>query len=193
MVLQSKIYLSWVLKSSLDNIYKLAKEADNPLKRIEYNIIIITLLVMKLEAQMNEITNSIKEWKKVKFNLKIIDFINQNEKSLSVSQKYDLIAIELNMEIWQNDREPFQSIEKLVSLRNELSHYKGDYLKIGKGLNNKITSLLDKITNSTSGEKGKYSNHWITDLIGSENLIEWLDSVGSKIDQLEKNLLKNIT
>ncbi len=85
MGLESKIYLSWVLNSSLDNIFKLAKDADTPLKRIEYNIILITVMVMKLESQINEIINSINEWKTRKFNLQIINFINQNEKSLSIS------------------------------------------------------------------------------------------------------------
>lgn len=196
MVLQSKIYLSWVINSSLDKILQLSRNADTPLERIEYNIILITLLVMKFESQMNEITNSIKDWKTKNINLQIIEFIIQNERTLNTTQKYNLIAIELNMELWANNREPFQTLEFLVSLRNEVIHYKGGYISKGKGPNNKITSLLKNLNTSSIALKAHEPNHWVTDLIGSEKLINWLDSANSKIDQIHNKILekiKNIT
>lgn len=54
--------------------------------------------------------------------------IQNLQKKLTVQEKWDLVSLRTNGVLWDKSREPFQSFEIISSLRNELVHFKGEFL-----------------------------------------------------------------
>ncbi|MBK7234004.1 MAG: hypothetical protein IPH93_17495 [Saprospiraceae bacterium] len=178
------------INGSIDKIIIMSSEADNKRSRIEANLILVTLIVMKLETTINELINSVCEWKPEMFDQNFIDNFVQNEKTMCISEKYNLLANKLNALEWKLDKEPFQTFDVLISIRNEMVHYKGKWIEQNKGPNKKITHLMNNIIKIKSQDNNLKHTHWVNELLGSENLLNWCKNVDLEIDNfLNNNIL----
>jgi hypothetical protein len=101
--------------------------------------------------------------------------IQNLQKKLTVQEKWDLVALRTNGIEWNKAIEPFQSIELIISLRNELVHYKGAFLGKDETPNKKITGLMKNLgvlSEATWIEDDCSS--WAADLLCSKKLAEWV-------------------
>jgi hypothetical protein len=108
-------------------------------------------------------------------------------KSLKNDEKWNLIATHENGTLWDNGKEPFQSFSLIVSLRNELVHYKGELLPKDTPPLNKIKGLMDLfgIQSKASFIEDDCST-WVYDLLNSRNLGPW---VALKTSEFEGQLM----
>ena len=101
--------------------------------------------------------------------------IQRLQKKLTLQEKWDLIAVNTNGLLWDKGVEPFQSLDIIISLRNELVHYKGELFSENKAPNNKILQLMKKfgVTSNTTWIEDDFSI-WINDLLCSKSLSKWI-------------------
>jgi hypothetical protein len=101
--------------------------------------------------------------------------IQNLQKKLNTQEKWDLVALRTNGIPWNNSVEPFQSFEIISSLRNELVHYKAAFHGKDEAPNKKISGLMKKLgvySQATWMEDDCTS--WVSDLLGSIKLAEWI-------------------
>ncbi|WP_143002251.1 hypothetical protein [Nitrosomonas sp. Nm132] len=99
------------------------------------------------------------------------------QKTLSLERKWNLIASVHGGEIWNGGMEPFQSYETIVALRNELVHFKGQFLEKNNAPNNRIRGLMSqlKIVSNSTFVEGDVSS-WVSDLLEQRSLGVWVES-----------------
>lgn len=101
--------------------------------------------------------------------------IKNIQKKLTAQEKWDLVALRTNGVAWNKELEPFQSIELIISLRNELVHYKGEFMERDKAPNKRISGLMKqlKISSKATWVEDDCST-WISDLLTSKKLSVWV-------------------
>ncbi len=115
-------------------------------------------------------------------------------KTIKTEEKWNLIASHENGTLWDKGREPFQSFDLIASLRNELIHYKGEFLPKDTPPTNKIKGLMELLgVKSEANFIEDDCSAWVYDLLNSRDLGNW---VVSKLKDFEVNfmsLLKQVT
>jgi len=162
------------------------QNSEDPLEIIEYNIVCVILTIAYTESYINEIINSANAWNSSIFTNEFISLLNKKEKSLSIVEKYNKIAIKLDMPNWNLKLEPYTSLKILTDLRNEIIHYKGTFIDANKS-KSKSTSHLMKILKINRSK----NSHWINDLFTSKKLSQLCFKTLKEIDLLFTNLVKN--
>jgi len=138
-----------------------------------YNSSCIFFSVSCIEAKLNEWLSILKKIETSKS--KFLTEMEKLQKTLKLERKWNLIASTHNGVMWSSGEDPFQSFETLVSLRNELVHYKGTFLGKDETPNNRIKGLMETFnikSNSTFIENDCSS--WIYDLLNSNKLGGWV-------------------
>jgi len=108
-------------------------------------------------------------------------------KKLRIEEKWNLIATHQNGTLWDNDKEPFQSFNLIVSLRNELVHYKGQFLPKNTPPIKKIKGLMNLLgVESRASFIEDDCSAWVYDLLNSRGLGRW---VASKTQKLKVQLM----
>ena len=114
--------------------------------------------------------------------------LEQPQKNLKLEDKWNLIASVCSGTLWDNGKEPFQSYNTILSVRNHLIHYKGQFLGKNKTPVKKIEDLMKKIGVSSSATFVEDdASTWIDDLLGEPKLGHW---VYEKTCDFESGLLK---
>jgi len=172
---------------------ELAKKAQSENKIRCYNTACIFFATSSIEAKINEwisIAQACYKDEPKSFCHSLAPLV----KKLTLSEKWNLIAANENGTLWDKSKEPFQSYELIISLRNELTHYKGQFLEKGGAPNRKIKDLMNRF-----GIKGKskfveddtYS--WVHDLLSCRELGKWIASRIIKFDNSILALWNSIT
>ena len=116
-------------------------------------------------------------------------------KSLKNDEKWNLIATQHeNSTLWDNGKEPFQSFSLIVSLRNELVHYKGEFLPKDTPPLKKIKGLMDFLgVQSSASFLEDDISAWAYDLLNSRKLGLWVAAKTSEFEGQLTALLKGST
>ncbi len=116
-------------------------------------------------------------------------------KNLKNDEKWNLIATQHeNSTLWDNGKEPFQSFSLIVSLRNELVHYKGEFLPKDTPPLKKIKGLMDFLgVQSSASFLEDDCSAWAYDLLNSRNLGLWVAAKTSEFEGQLTALLKGST
>ena len=115
------------------------------------------------------------------------------QKTLSLERKWNLIASVHGGRLWNSGEEPFQSYGLIVSLRNELVHFKGEFLGKDDAPSSKIRGLMGqfKIESEATFIEGDVSS-WVRDLLEQKGLASWVASkVRSFYDEAIQLLLNS--
>ena len=111
--------------------------------------------------------------------------IQNLQKKLTVQEKWDLVSLRTNGILWDKSREPFQAFEIILSLRNELVHFKGEFLGKDEAPNKKIAGLMKSLGVSSSALWTEDDcSSWVADLLNSKELSAW---VNKSIANFEKS------
>jgi hypothetical protein len=103
------------------------------------------------------------------------DQIKEQEKQLSLKDKWNLIVSETGGSKWDSGVDPFQSFAIIASLRNELVHFKGDLLGRDEAPTKKIEALMKSLeVKSQSTWMEDDCSSWVTDLLSEKSLAAWI-------------------
>ena len=167
--------------------YELASSSENEQDIRIFNSSSIINAACFLEARINEEISigvlcygfeedspESKEWSTIQ-NL---------QKKLTVQEKWDLVSLRTNGVLWDKGREPFQSFEIISSLRNELVHFKGEFLGKDEAPNKKIAGLMKSLGISSSATWIEDDcSSWVSDLLNSKELSVWVNKATSNFEQ----------
>jgi hypothetical protein len=98
------------------------------------------------------------------------------ERDIRAKDKWNLIASPLGGTLWDSSREPFQFLEDMLALRNELVHYKGQFLNVGTAPTNRLSRFVERFkikSHVTIGNAPEVSP-WVLELLSNEELSRWI-------------------
>ena len=102
-------------------------------------------------------------------------YLEKMQKNLSFKEKWDLIASIVGGIQWNSGTDPFQSYDVLLSLRNELVHFKGSFSDTDTAPTKKITSLLDRFKGESNWKLDAMGvSPWVHMLLTAKELGEWI-------------------
>ena len=174
---------------------RLAQETDKAQEIRVFNTSCITCAASYLEAKLNEdiaiarlcFDDDSKEGKGWRV-------IQEVQRKLSVQEKWNLIAAQLEGQVWDGGKEPFQSFDTIHSLRNELIHYKGELLGRDEAPSNRIKSLMVRFAASSQASWIESDcSSWVTDLLSKSKLAEWICERTRDLDSQYHGLLHKLT
>ena len=112
------------------------------------------------------------------------DDIKKGERRTSVSQKWNQIAELTSGCRWNSGQDPFQSFETIISLRNELVHFKGELLGKDEAPSRKIAGLMRQLgVQSEATWIEDDCSSWVTDLLSKKSVARWVSEKIILFDQ----------
>jgi enolase-phosphatase E1 len=116
--------------------------------------------------------------------------LHSTRKERSFSDKWNLISSVHNGIQWDSSKEPFQNYDMILSLRNELVHYKGEFGDGKRPPTNKLRGLLSKLNPNAQQKKNlSHWNFWVDDFLNSRHLASWIESVITEFDMKIEHML----
>ncbi len=80
--------------------------------------------------------------------------------------------------MWDSGKDPFQSYDLILVLRNELVHFKGRVLRKGEIPVRKLKALAQRFKGtSTFVAKALRANNWVHELLTARELSNWIADV----------------
>ncbi|WP_233849332.1 hypothetical protein [Paraburkholderia sp. HD33-4] len=158
----------------------MAASAEDPTLVLYANTGAIFFAGSYVEARLNELIEQISSHTDSKSHVPIAFWrtLNDGKKSYSTRDKWNLIASASGGQVWDSGTEPFQSLDILTALRNELIHYKGE---IGEGTKprlKKLQYLSDRFKGPGNDVlQALKVGSWAHDLLTSEGLGQWVCEV----------------
>jgi hypothetical protein len=162
-----------------------ASQSQHAYRTFTSNLSCVLFAGSFLEAKLNELSADVVglEPKEPKAPLAFWKVLHNLRKDLGVKEKWNLIASVSNGKLWDSSCEPFQSYDLIVSLRNELVHYKGEYATVSEPPVNKINALLQRFEGAGFTTLGLPADPgWISRLLSSKELGTWISATVDDLD-----------
>ncbi|WP_431819936.1 hypothetical protein [Burkholderia sp. F1] len=173
----------------------MAASAEDPLHVLHANTAAIFFAGSYLEARLNELIEEVSLGIGEPYvPLAFWQTLNERKKTFSTRDKWNLIASASGGQLWDSSAEPFQSLDVLTTLRNELVHYKGEMGEKTKPRLRKLQYLSDRF-------KGPGNNilralnvgSWAHDLLTCPGLGQWVHEVIEPVSESFDELLTGKT
>lgn len=101
--------------------------------------------------------------------------IQKSQMRSSLREKWDRIGTDCGGAVWDSGKEPFQSYELVVALRNELTHYKGTMFGKDETPNKRIAHIMRALgVKSEASFTEDNCSSWVSDLLESRYLGRWV-------------------
>jgi hypothetical protein len=172
---------------------RLSSFATNSSDIINFNSSCVFFAVAFLEAKLNQIISGLSVYGGLNDQIPKThwEMVKANERSFTYKQKWNFVAAAQGGVLWDAGREPFQSFEVIISLRNELIHFKGDE---GDGdapgkFKKLVTEFPDDEGDFFERVLKRHTRHWLSDLLSSKRLGRWIALKTLVFDTHEKLLL----
>lgn len=153
----------------------LASASSEPGETIQYNTSCVLFAVSTIEAKVNEWISIASVIPDAEIPVAFWENLADLQKTLSLKNKWNLIASLTGGVQWESGNEPFQSYETIVGLRNELVHFKGQLLGKDETPNRRIKALMRSLglkSEATFMEDDVSS--WVADLLACKELGTWV-------------------
>lgn len=159
-----------------EHFSELAKSFENPFEIRMANSSCIFFGVSCIEARLNEQISAFSAISDVDgANSNFWKDIEENYIRSSIQDKWNMVAKKLSGTEWNNGSEPFQSYSLVVTLRNELVHYKGTLYGKDETPNKRIAHIMKTLgVKSSSNFTDDDCSSWGYDLLSSNKLGEWV-------------------
>lgn len=153
----------------------MAEKATEGIDVRSLNAASITFGVSAIDAKVNEwiaISREIEDGPQpVAFWNELADL----QRTIRLERKWNLIASVNGGTLWDGGKEPFQSYETAVAVRNEIVHFKGEFLGRDEAPNKRIQGLMQQlgVKSTATFVEGDVSS-WVYDLLGCPKLGHWV-------------------
>ena len=138
-----------------------------------------------LEARLNEEIAQMAHGpgRKIRPSRKFWTVLYEDQRDMATKQKWNLIASTCRGRVWHASVEPFQSYDLVISLRNELAHYKGIVTRNNEPPVKKLTTLMQRF----KGQKDPMMSafrvaSWVDELLSAPELGAWIAKVVQHFD-----------
>ncbi|CAJ8831529.1 Uncharacterised protein [Burkholderia pseudomallei] len=158
----------------------MAESVKDPDQILYANTAAIFFAGSYIEARLNELIEKISSHTDSETHVPIAFWrtLNDGKKSYRVHDKWNLIASVSGGQLWDSSIEPFQSLEILTMLRNELVHYKGEIGEGPKPRLKKLQYLSDRFKGPGDDVlRAMKVGSWAHDLLTSGGLGRWVCEV----------------
>ncbi len=167
-----------------------ANETDNQRRRY-FNTSCIVFAAATIEAVLNEhisLGNTFgQDIRYQHIPNQFLAALSNVQKSISLKDKWNLFVSVRAGSFWDSAIEPFQSYDTIVTVRNELLHYKANFLDHLEPPINRIKPLVDRFHEEM--ERSEDSTSWLHALLESRVLGAWIKEK-VRYDELLDVLLK---
>ena len=169
-----------------------SRKVDSNYSAFVFNASCVFLAGSFLDAKLNELTAQVISLgsKNTFIPLPFWRTVHESRKTLSFKDKWNLISSASNGTTWNAEEEPFQSYDLIVSLRNELVHYKPEYGKTTEPPIKKIKALLKRFKGpGFISVVSPADTYWVTELLSSRQLSTWVSETVDIFDMKFEHLL----
>jgi hypothetical protein len=164
-----------------------ARQASSEYLRLVANMSCVFLGGSYVEARLNELTANVTAVAgEPPTPLPFWQVLHGRRRDLGFKDKWDLIASVSKGQQWDASKEPFQSYDDIVSLRNELVHYKADYGDMSEPTVARMRGLLRRFKGAGFGYPDA---SWVTVLLTADELGEWVSKTVDSFDMTFDHLL----
>jgi len=185
MVAFSKIHIT-----SYNMLYDQLKSAKSEDDFKWLNASIIIMAVSSIEARINEVLSYEILLDRDKEFPELGD-LKKRERDLDVKSKWNELAKILARKEWNSGKEPYQSYMHIKSLRNEIVHFKANFMPINKAPNEKITFIIDKLNfKNKKSSKVQNSANWVDSILCKKDLGIWVVDI---MTDLQREIEDNFT
>lgn len=163
----------------------IAKETSDNNMAFSVNIACAMLGGSYIEARLNELIAEMAHasGRKLRPSRKFWTVLFEEQKNMPMQQKWDLIASTGRGRLWDASKPPFQSYELLLSLRNELVHYKGKITSSSEPPVKKLKSLMSQFKGTADPMMKAFRiSSWVDELLSAPALGSWISGVVSNFD-----------
>jgi hypothetical protein len=171
-------------------------ESDRKRKRY-YNTAAVIFAAAAIEAVLNEQISIRQKFgpdmKNKHMSEEFFDALFNAQKTISLKDKWNLFTSIQGGTAWDSTREPFQSYDIVITLRNELIHYKAEFLGHYEPPVKKLHSLIKRFHPKTKLETPDELMDWLSCLLESKYLSQWLSKKIRYAEILELVLSKKKT
>lgn len=172
---------SFDLLRSCGYFAKLVQNTKDPEEIRFLNSACVFSAASTIEAKVNEWISICAIISDTKPPIEFWESLEKAQKNMRLEEKWNLIASVNGGELWDSGNEPFQSYGVIVSLRNELVHYKGQFFGKDEAPNKRIKDLMNTFgLKSSATFVESDTSSWAIDLLGEPKLAKW---VADKINE----------
>lgn len=147
-------------------------------RRRYYNAAAVIFAAASIEAVLNEQTSLRSQFGPDSdmhhMPKEVYEALARAQKSTSLKDKWNLFVAVRGGRPWGAGAEPFQSYEVLIALRNELVHYKAEFLPGGEPPLRKLQPLIERLPVSDAPVKEDETPVWLKRILESQQLGAWL-------------------
>jgi hypothetical protein len=149
-----------------------ATEEDVKLRRC-FNTACIVFAAGVIEAVINERISLEAKFFDSEGKRPFYEALAAAQRSISLKDKWNLLVSVRGGYYWDSSKEPYQSYDMILTLRNELLHYKADFLGHLEPPVNRIRPLLERF--AVPCERADDSNvQWLHVLLETRELGKWV-------------------
>lgn len=111
------------------------------------NISCLIVAPSVIEALLNEFISYHCEIDENMVDVKDFFAAMKNTEKLRIEERWNLLAAFFKGQRWDDGKEPFQSYQLIKKFRNEIVHYKGDFVPIGDAPFSKMKLFISRFVN----------------------------------------------
>jgi hypothetical protein len=193
---QSIAFVMTNFSHNFRNYCKYFSDLSNFDKNVDFtrnNTMCFILAVSCIEAKLNEIIAQFTHFLKIKDDV-FFDVVDSLSQKLSIEDKWNLLASKCKQPLWDNSKVPFQDFNIIISIRNELIHFKAKPMGKDEVPIKKMKYLCDMFNAHTKASFMEDDvSSWVNDLLSVKDLSKWIyDTLESMSTYCEKHLEKSL-
>jgi len=123
---------------------KHAKESTYPYEAEFANVSCLIVAPSIIEALLNEFISYHCVIDQNMVNVKDFFAAMKGTEKLRIEERWNLLAAFFKGQSWDDGKEPFQSYQLIKTFRNEIVHYKGDWVPIGEAPFSKMKQFISR-------------------------------------------------
>ncbi len=180
--------LSGHLLRSFDLFSAHIKNSHNEYDILIYNISLVVNCAAYIETQTNQKLEMYKSrWEMA--NLKNNNKIPRLKKTAHINDKWDyLFSVNQTSEKWDKSKTVFSNFSALINLRNEILHYKSDFMSAGDTPTKRIRSIMMQVCDEQPYGKKPYHKQmhesWCSYLLKHKKLAEWCITTTKNLEKI---------
>ena len=160
-------------------------------KIIILNSSIVFMGIAAVEAKFNERISTLELGFSISPFSNAINTIRMETASLALKQRWNIFSSMLKGKRWEPKLEPYQSFTIINSLRNELVHYKAQFLSVDQVPINRLKHLYQTFKIKPQGNINvEEAETWVHSLMGSRLMGSWAKKkIQSLVNHIETSLI----